>query len=126
MMYPSMKYKAIDLQHRLSHKFRDGWSSLDQWDEDVGTAHVLEHTPRTVDHYSVEGDSYAHSSFTVLVTSSGDRPLPDMEEVLQDSFGGSSCRHEYDCCGCWSYGVHNVERLDDSVWSFDISASRNY
>jgi len=131
MRTQGMKYQSAHIERRLRNTYRAGWSSLDPH-EDVGRVMFLEYE-HTVS-YDDSGYEFAHSSCVVLFTASphfredhGRDPSPaEVEDALHTTFGGSNCQHDYDCCGCWSSGVVDISRMDDGVWSFDISSSRNY
>lgn len=118
-----MSLETQYLERRVRRTYRDGWSYLDPH-EDVGTAIILQRSGYHV--YDDDGYEGAHSSVVLMVTSASNASPAKVKEAIQDTFGGSNCQHEYDCCGCWSSYAHNIHHVEDNIWSFDISASRNY
>jgi hypothetical protein len=88
--------QQVHLYERLTHKYADGYRYLDQ-DRFVATVKL---TPPVMVR---EPDSYDDGGVFVqhLRTPAG-APLALIRQALRDTLGGSSCRHEYDCCGCAS------------------------
>lgn len=79
---------------RLTHKYRDGWSHLDN-DEFVATVRLT--PPKMVR----EGEGYDDGGKYVQYMRVPRNVNPgQLEQALRDTLGGSSCRHEHDCCGC--------------------------
>jgi hypothetical protein len=115
-----MRLDTTHLYRRLSRKYRDGWSYLDG-EEFVGTATTLDQHSETV---WDEGYESFKGSYTVIV--SGDAPAAFVCEAIRDTFGGSSCTHDYDCCGCWSSHVYDVKLVEPGIFEFSRSGSRNY
>jgi len=120
------------LQRRVTHKYRDGWSSMDEWDV-LGTARVV----RSYDERLAEDDE--DDAGTVLLVevklNDGDPAVANADTVrraLEDTFAGSSCTHDWDCCGCVS--THARARLLDgtpagaagSSWLVVQTHYRNY
>ena len=89
--------QTVGLFKRLTRKYRDGWSYLDN-SEYLCDAKVT--PPRLVrepDDYSDGGTYIMHATVP-----SGARPrdIPSVLTALLDAFSGSNCQHEHDCCGC--------------------------
>jgi hypothetical protein len=96
---------------RLTHQFADGWAHEDEWRR-VATFTVL---PARL----VEKPRANDEAGTYIVHVISPRPITSKREMdriraaLADTFSGSSCRHEHDCCGCkstWARVVHNDRR----------------
>lgn len=88
--------QVISLQLRTSNHFADGWSDLDEWC-DAGTAKLL--PMRQV----CPGNGY--EDLGIYIAHAELRPahgvsLRQARSALAQHLSGSSCRHEYDCCGC--------------------------
>lgn len=91
----------INLESRLSHGYRDGWSSLDEW-QTIGTAKVLARR-------NLRDKGEGSLSWTERVVVSRDTLAAGIETVERAigstlSYGG--CRHEHDCCGCVSVSAY--------------------
>ena len=58
------------------------------------------------------------------------RPVSPQEanDATYDMFAKGGCHHEYDCCGCWSGGAHELRRKNKSgrKWTALLSYSPNY
>lgn len=50
----------------------------------------------------------------------------EIQTALEDTFGGSGCTHEHDCCGCVSTSVTLVHFHDDNRAWLHLERSRNY
>lgn len=50
----------------------------------------------------------------------------EIKRALEDTFGGSGCTHEHDCCGCVSTSVTLVHFHDDNRAWVHLERSRNY
>lgn len=111
----------INLYERLTHKYRDGWSGEDDH-KYIGEAKVLRYTPvrtRTSDDF--EGSKITH---TLVVAPAALRDT-DLRNSIADTMGGSSCRHEHDCCGCPSTYV-DVRRISRREYSVKLTTFYNY
>lgn len=84
---------------RLTHKYRDGWSSEDSH-RCLGEMRI---TPRRLvkDHEGMDGGAVYVSTATVPKGLDSKTVI----QALRDTLGGSNCRHEHDCCGCASTSV---------------------
>jgi hypothetical protein len=50
-----------------------------------------------------------------------------VKRLLIDTFTRQSgCGHSYDCCGCSSYSVSNVQRIRRGQFSFHLRKNYNY
>lgn len=83
-------YQWSSLEVRKTHQYRDGWAYLDQW-QDVCPVKL----------YRVEED-------VIRLRLPWKLPRVLLVEAIRDSFSGSSCRHEQDCCGCRLTSVDEV------------------
>lgn len=84
-------------QRRLSHRFEVGWSDLDDWVE-IGQLRAL--APRIKSAGNGSDRLPTTIQTFVLPQRLTGRPLRQMATALEDMLSGTSCRHEYDCCGC--------------------------
>ena len=112
--------KVMELRVRKTQKYRDGWSFLDEW-EDIGSYHIKAESPKIFDEEDHE-DSF-HQNLFVRVSS--DASHSDIQRALEQELSGSSCQHEWDCCGCYSYYA-TARWLSDDLWLVLYSGSRNY
>lgn len=113
------------LDLRITHKYQSGWSHLDKWTT-VGTFDVLNRYKPVRDE---DASDASDAGSTVLMLNVQPEPDIDTETVRQairDTFGGSTCTHEYDCCGCVSNYVADLARIDDTRWFVQIRHLRNY
>lgn len=85
---------------RLSHKYRDGWSGEDSH-RCLGEMRL---TPRRLVKAQQDVDGGAVYVRTATLPKGLDAKT--VMQALRDTLGGSSCRHEHDCCGCASTHVH--------------------
>jgi hypothetical protein len=109
---------TTDLYVRLTHRFAPGWSSLDD-DRRVGTARL---TPwRLVRPGNGHDDGGVYTSMATV--RSQDRRA--IAQALADTLGGSSCRHEHDCCGCASRWVE-ARRVGKHRYAVRMSVTFNY
>lgn len=115
----------IDLEARTTHRYRDGWSYLDNFDY-VGTALV---TPfRDVTPEPSEGICPDPSEGPVHVARARIPAGQDRElsiKAIRDHYRGSSCRCEHDCCGCASHWA-NVRPVHGRPREFSIRISTTY
>lgn len=114
------------LQKRLTHKYVGEYQHEDEW-EDIGTFEVLAIGQRRPDD---EGGCAPCDPITTTafgqVTAEGDVNAEDIERALHDTFTSWGCACEYDCCGCRSYQVEEVEELSGRYWKVVVNSSRNY
>jgi hypothetical protein len=104
----------------LQHTYRAGWAHMNPSkaiaDIKVLAPKVLHkdcETLQVLTHIEVK-NTYGHVKFA------------DVKQAIRDTFGGSSCRHEHDCCGCWSASIYDIRRTGRWTFCFVVSASRNY
>lgn len=114
-----LSMERISLEVRKTHRYRDGWSYLDER-QHVGTAVI---TPfRRVR----EAEDYDTGPVTVArarIPAGQDRELSI--RALRDEFSGSGCQHEHDCCGCASYHA-SVRAVPGRRREFSIRVSTSY
>lgn len=96
---------------RLSHKYRDGWSSEDSH-RCLGEMRL---TPRRL--VKDQEDMVGGAVYVRTATVPKGLNSKTVVQALCDTLGGSSCRHEHDCCGCASTRVraHRTRRNRYSV-----------
>ena len=110
---------TVELEARLTHKYNDGWSYLDQFDH-VGFATPIAATPHK------GNDEYWRNTLLVKVEAGEGVIRDQIMEALDDSFSGGRCQHEHDCCGCVRTSVNNVRPMRDGVhYALRMSYSRN-
>ena len=108
-----------DLSVRLTHRYRDGWSHLDE-SFSLGSAEVL--PPSKQRRWNADGESF-RQLLLVAVTSAA-RPA-NVIRALRSTFTHCGCRHDHDCCGCVFSAVTNVRPLGRSRYAVRISGGRN-
>lgn len=87
----------MELQHvyqRRTFKFSPGWAHLDDYDF-VATLRVTPFQKTREGNGYDDGGSWV--AYTRLPAGSNWRTIA---RAVEQSMGGSNCRHEYDCCGC--------------------------
>lgn len=112
------------LSIRKSNKYRAGWGYLDEW-EDFGTFEVI---ARGEDTREPDEDDYCFAFCTHLIVDvqlDQPEPLEKTMQALRDYHSGSSCTHEYDCCGCISTWAA-VQHINENRYHVLVSGSRNY
>ena len=82
----------IHLYERLTHKYRSGWSYLDE-EAYIGTAKVLAY--RKVKDDGTDGK--LHITRVIAPSSLGN---VDLSHAIASTMSQSHCRHDFDCCGC--------------------------
>lgn len=109
--------QVTNLYERLTFRYALGWSHLDN-ERFVAT---VKSTPFRL----VREGNYHDDLGTYLAHVRAPRGAPNLIEAIRDSFGGSGCRHEYDCCGCRSRFVQ-VKKVSARGYVLRVSVSRNY
>lgn len=114
--------QQLHLYQRLSHKWAPGWSHLED-EKFLLTAKAL-YGPSVED---PNGDSITdeHIQSVCIKLPPHDFKPSQIRNALYAQFSGTSCRHEYDCCGCWCSSA-TVEQKDHRHWSVKIRSYRNY
>ena len=96
---------------RLTHKYRDGWAGEEEWEE-AGEYEVL----GSVEMHRGEG-----TALSLQILRNLSIPSDKLRQALTDTVSGSDCRHEHDCCGCWSRSVKEVTPLEDGYVAVVVS-----
>lgn len=104
---------------RLTWRYRDGWAHEDQW----GNPQRFKVLAPRVTRHAEEYDEVDTVLYRVIGDKRADQKL--QAKALNDYFSGSSCRHEYDCCGCVSTYA-SVRRVKPGIFSVLVSGTRNY
>jgi len=108
-------------QRRLTHNFDPAWSELDDWVE-IGQIRAL------AARVKAPGNGFDRLPTTVqtfvLPRRLTGRPLREMAAALEDMLSGTSCRHEYDCCGCELRLARVIAKTPRRL-TVRINASRN-
>lgn len=100
---------------RLTHKYADGWSGEDEWEE-VGEYQNM----GSVEFHRGEG-----TALSVLIIRNLSIPPDKLNQALMDTISGSHCRHDHDCCGCWSRSVRQVTPLEGGYVAVVVSYHQN-
>ena len=108
------------LEIRKTHRYRDGWSYEDEWEE-IGEFEVMARGEKAYDDESYE-EAFTQNLFVHVKSEASEE---DIRRALQNTLSGSSCRHDYDCCGCYSYYAV-ASPLTRDYWLVKYSGSRNY
>jgi hypothetical protein len=108
-----------DLFTRLTYQYADGWQHLDS-EEFTGTVKVLGAT-RQIEGAGYDDGGAAH--FRVVAPSA--LKGRDLSRAIGQTLGGSSCRHEHDCCGCATHRA-SVKRVSPREYAVKVSVSFNY
>lgn len=106
----------LHLYKRLTHKYQDGWSSLDE-SVYIGTAKML--SRRMLKDNGIDGRM--HLTRVIAPASLGNT---DLSDAIQSTLSFSRCRHEYDCCGCARITA-NVRRLSRRQYSVRLVTTYN-
>lgn len=108
------------LQIRKTHTYVGDYAHLDEWD-DIGAVRLI---AREV--VREPGDHEDGGSVQFMVRVSSDQPAERIREALSDTFSHHGCAHDYDCCGCASHTVGNIQHEGGTIWSFVRSTSYNF
>ena len=108
----------VELNKRLTYRYNSGYSYLDEH-EYLGSAVAVAATSHK------GNDEYWRNTLLVKVSDCDGVEPDDMETALMDTFSGSRCRHEHDCCGCVNTSVSRVRELKDGHYALRMSYSRN-
>jgi len=130
------------LEKRISHKYRDGWAHLDEYEA------IAQWTYRRGAVVMDEQEEYSPENYRTEVVFATVKPLKeqrasyrlnpdqmrDVTQAIRDELSGSACTCEHDCCGCRSYSVQDVlYRGDQRVIAYPeyefvvtIASSQNY
>ena len=67
-----------------------------------------------------------YSEFIIWVKPSG-HSAATIKQAIYDTFRQKErCGHDYDCCGCRSHTIRDVEQIGIFEWKFRAYSSRNY
>jgi hypothetical protein len=109
----------LELYQRDSNTYADGWAHLDEW-QHLGTVKLLAMRQTREPEGHDDGGRY-------LARVIAPRALKgrDLGRAIESSLGGSSCRHEHDCCGCPTTYAR-AKRITSREYSVSLSVSYNY
>lgn len=113
------------IEKRKTFKYRDGYAYLDEY-EFVGRVEIISCEMHAE---YIGSDEVSTSTYVMRVIVKNSDRIKDFSEALYDHFSGSSCTHEHDCCGCWSYRVRKVKHIKlgvVSLFKVVVGGSRNY
>ena len=107
---------------RRTHRFAPGWAHLDEF-FDVGTVTEIA-MGESQPHDDHEG--FTRTLFVCVdVTVMPHPPRTGIEQALLDTYSGTSCRHDYDGCGCLSRSAVATHMKAD-IWRVDVTGRRIY
>lgn len=112
---------AIVLHRRLTGRYAHGFSHLDRWAR-AGTAKVLPW--RRVEEGNGHDDIGTYLVHAVVKPAAG-ATRQDAARALRDSLDGTSCQHEFDCCGCRIQRARVLHVRGRKV-VLRVAVSRNY
>ena len=114
-----------NLAIRETTRYRAGWAYLDTW-QSIGRFTVEDKTEPDYgpDDYNIE--EYHQRYMFIRVELDQPEPFERIRNAIRDEFSGSSCQHEYDCCGCWHRSCYDVWHLEENLWLARVGAGRNY
>ena len=110
---------TIHIYDRLTYRYHDAWRHLDG-EQYIGEAKQLGLTRRIQPAGYDDGGEY---HFRVIAPSA--LKGRDLSRPISQTLSGSSCTHEYDCCGCASTRA-SVRRIDRRTYSVKLAVSFNY
>lgn len=92
-----------ELIQRLTYNFADGWSAFD----DVASLGTLTLTPPRL----IKAGNGHDQGGTYVQHATLPKGVPRMiaKAALADTMGGTSCRHEHDCCGCEIRSIQSLK-----------------
>ena len=113
-----------DLAVRKTHKYRDGWSHLDEF-ETVGSFSILKSGELNDTSSESDGGTLVR---IVQVKRTEETSDEVVENALIATFSYSNCQHDYDCCGCKTYYVDSAlkKSQDDDIWLVLVNYYENY
>jgi len=117
-----MREHALEL--RRTNRYRDGWSRMDEWDT-VGTYVVRR---RFVEVLPDDADQDAEPGTLLMVETrlNGEQAftVDQVKRALEQTMSGSSCTHDWDCCGCVS-SYARADHMGQNDWRVLINYTRN-
>jgi hypothetical protein len=111
--------QKIIISERESYTYAAGWNHLDSWKE-LGTAKMLQ--ARMTREPNGHDDGGAYLAKVIAPSNLKGR---DLSQAIAQSIGGSSCKHEHDCCGCASTSAR-VKRTSAREYSVYLRVTYNY
>lgn len=110
----------VGLWLRKTFRYRDGWARSEDTYAHMGEVKL---TPRKLvqDQESFDGQAI----FTQTATVPRGLDQKKVQRALVDTLGGSLCRHEHDCCGCFSTSVR-TRRLSNRKFGIVLTLTPNY
>lgn len=114
------------LEIRQTQKFVGAYKYLDNW-LPIGR-YLIEAKSEPIINADDPEDPCEPTKQSFFVRTYADKGAQpnDIEQALKDCFGSWGCGHEYDCCGCWSTAVINVEQLNKNYWRVETLSTRNF
>ncbi len=82
---------------RKTHNFQDGWSSWDNWDYTTTVRITPMRLARTTNEFDEGGTYIQHVRLPATINR---KTRTQIIRSIEDTIGGTSCKHQYDCCGC--------------------------
>ena len=113
------------LERRVTHKYRDGWRNLDEW-ETLGAVTVRRRFGEQLkDDADIDDEAGTVLLVEVELALDGEYTEDDVRRALNSTFSGSDCTHDYDCCGCVSRYAR-AQAMGGKEWMLLINYTRNY
>lgn len=112
----------LHLYARKTHQYRAGWAGLDNWDYTTTVRITPLRSARVSDDFD-DGGTYVQ--YVRLPAQISRKARDRIIRSIKDTISGTSCKHQYDCCGCAIFRatVRPISRRDLLVHT---SVSFNY
>lgn len=115
------------LSIRKTHKFVGTWQHEDEWEYVGDFENVATVTNDIEDENGPGSDPCAPQMTTRIgIIHHEGKSNEAIEKAIHDTFTQWGCDHEWDCCGCRSYRVHEVQYIGKNYWRVDIYSAQNY
>lgn len=113
------------LKLRVTERYVDRYRHLDT-EQRVATAHILQESKQVTDAEDPCEPTRIIKLVEVEDEVQGD--VPTIVRAIKDTMRAVGCGHEYDCCGCWSHHVVEVQQMTHQPNHYIVvqHASRNY
>ena len=113
--------QTITLSLRRTSRYADGYDYLDAW-EDLTSARM---TPVRVTRPGNGFDDAGVYTVEIRVPARSRLDPVDVMQAIRDTLGGTSCRHEHDCCGCVTRYA-GARRVGRHRYLAHVRLSRNF
>lgn len=96
--------EKINIELRMTNRYVGTWSHLDRW-ATVGTALLT--PPKVVREPESFDDGGTYLRWATIPRG---QDIEASISALEDTLSRHGCAHEWDCCGCASYGTRVLHR----------------